>query len=209
MSCIGIRPQVGPIISRNAPTCGLPPFHSVAGSEQLIFTSSGLLVVSIQQASNVARRSQVQPLGNPGQCHRCLPPQACGHSDLPSVPLAMSLPVLICSPEPRQFLPKHALGLGLGGRPDVLPRGLRAALLAHVGQQFMPELVASPTPARPLVLAGSWGSSARFHSPGKLAPPRRPVLTPPKAEKPKIGEKRAETTSGKAVGLPDPGAVES
>jgi hypothetical protein len=37
----------------------------LAGSEQLAFTSSSLLVVSIRQASNVARRSQVQPLGNP------------------------------------------------------------------------------------------------------------------------------------------------
>ncbi len=56
--------------------CAHCSLTEVAGSEQFIFTSSHLLIVPMEQASNLARCTHVQPLGNPGQGRRCHPVQS-------------------------------------------------------------------------------------------------------------------------------------
>ena len=120
----------------------------------------------------MARRTHVQPLGNPSQRHRCLPPQACGNADLSPPPCdgpaGPAPPTLAASTLPEQCARPWP------GRTAGCPPPCASGWLARSpGPTVLAGTPRCPRPAGRLLLAGPFGSPTRFHSPGKLPPPCR------------------------------------
>src|SRR5205814_6088974 len=122
---------------------------------------------SIQQVINITRRSHLQSLRYPLDCHRSLCSQPLRHRHLVRVPFGAPSQFLLPPTPPFQFLRHNPFGVRFHSLLPLRPVMLRPHPLLHLAKQSFAEHFRPQTPPPP-----------QAHSPRPRLPPP-PPLPPP------------------------------